>query len=182
MSVFQYLESDTRSVSLFFLNPFSHPIVYFTHVCRELSGSRLVRCYGNLYSQARVEALEKLDTLPQLVDAIELKSKILFSVVVVSIYIYIHIPSRVHAVLFEYFFFFFNFPVGVQIDAGHVEPKKRTGEEIVILPDAVQFGARRIRSVHLLVSEEDGGHVRFDSVHRGKQPLYTFVGGLIVLQ
>jgi hypothetical protein len=51
---------------------------------RELSGSRLVRCYGNLYSQARVEALEKLDTLPQLVDATELKSKILFSVVVVS--------------------------------------------------------------------------------------------------
>lgn len=52
---------------------------------RELSGPRLVRCYGNLYSQARVEALEKLDMLPQLADATELKSKILFSVVVVSI-------------------------------------------------------------------------------------------------
>lgn len=53
-------------------------------IYRELSGSRLVRCYGNLYSQGRVETLEKLDTLPQLVDATELKSKILFSVVVVS--------------------------------------------------------------------------------------------------
>jgi hypothetical protein len=51
---------------------------------KELSGSRLVRCYGNLYSQARVEALEKLDTLPQLTDATELKSKILFSVVVLA--------------------------------------------------------------------------------------------------
>lgn len=52
---------------------------------RELSGPRLVRCYGTLYSQARVDALDSLDTLPQLHDAVELKSKILFSVVVVSI-------------------------------------------------------------------------------------------------
>ncbi|XP_060880536.1 uncharacterized protein LOC132952291 [Metopolophium dirhodum] len=51
---------------------------------KELSGPRLVRCYGNLYSQARVEALEKLDVLPQLADATELKSKILFSVVVLA--------------------------------------------------------------------------------------------------
>lgn len=59
-------------------------VIFLKLISRELSGSRLVRCYGNLYSQARVEALEKLDLLPQLVDAIELKSKILFSVVVVS--------------------------------------------------------------------------------------------------
>lgn len=50
---------------------------------RELSGPRLVRCYANLYSQARVDALDALDTLPQLHEAAELKSKILFSVVVV---------------------------------------------------------------------------------------------------
>uniref|UniRef100_A0A0K8SKS7 Mitochondria-eating protein n=1 Tax=Lygus hesperus TaxID=30085 RepID=A0A0K8SKS7_LYGHE len=51
---------------------------------KELSGPRLVRCYGNLYSQGRVEALNALDTLPPLKDATELKSKILFSVVVLA--------------------------------------------------------------------------------------------------
>jgi hypothetical protein len=47
-------------------------------------GDRLVRCYGNLYAAARVDALDSLDNLPALKDADELKSKILFSVVVVS--------------------------------------------------------------------------------------------------
>jgi hypothetical protein len=47
-------------------------------------GERLVRCYGNLYAAARVDALDSLDNLPALKDADELKSKILFSVVVVS--------------------------------------------------------------------------------------------------
>ncbi|BES96435.1 Hypothetical protein NTJ_09246 [Nesidiocoris tenuis] len=51
---------------------------------KELSGPRLVRCYGNLYSQGRVEALNALDTLLPLKDAPELKSKILFSVVVLA--------------------------------------------------------------------------------------------------
>uniref|UniRef100_A0A8D8Z4Y0 Mitochondria-eating protein n=1 Tax=Cacopsylla melanoneura TaxID=428564 RepID=A0A8D8Z4Y0_9HEMI len=51
---------------------------------KELSGTRLIRCYGNLYSQARVDALETLDGLPQLREAAELKSKILFSVVVLA--------------------------------------------------------------------------------------------------
>ena len=57
------------------------------HVClyRELSAPRLVRCYGNLYSQGRVNALEALDSMPQLHGAAELKSKILFSIVVVKI-------------------------------------------------------------------------------------------------
>lgn len=43
-----------------------------------------MRCYGNLYAAARVDALDSLDNLPALKDADELKSKILFSVVVVS--------------------------------------------------------------------------------------------------
>lgn len=51
---------------------------------KELSGTRLIRCYGNLYSVARVDAMETLDGLPQLRDAAELKSKILFSVVVLA--------------------------------------------------------------------------------------------------
>ncbi|XP_014282094.1 uncharacterized protein [Halyomorpha halys] len=51
---------------------------------KELSGPRLVRCYGNLYSQGRVEALNALDNLSQLKNASELKSKILFSVVVLA--------------------------------------------------------------------------------------------------
>ncbi|KAK9501800.1 hypothetical protein O3M35_012467 [Rhynocoris fuscipes] len=51
---------------------------------KELSGPRLVRCYGNLYSQGRVEALNALDGLLPLKDDSELKSKILFSVVVLA--------------------------------------------------------------------------------------------------
>lgn len=50
----------------------------------ELGAERLVACYANLYSQARVDTLDALDALPALRDATELKSKILFSVVVVS--------------------------------------------------------------------------------------------------
>ncbi|PSN48167.1 hypothetical protein C0J52_08734, partial [Blattella germanica] len=47
-------------------------------------GESLVRCYSNLYAAARVDALDALDNLIELKDADELKSKILFSVVVVS--------------------------------------------------------------------------------------------------
>ena len=47
-------------------------------------GEHLVWRYGNLYAAARVDALDSLDNLPALKDADELKSKILFSVVVVS--------------------------------------------------------------------------------------------------
>lgn len=45
----------------------------------------LIRKYGNLYAQARVDTLDSLDGLPDLKGADELKSKLLFSVVVVSI-------------------------------------------------------------------------------------------------
>lgn len=44
----------------------------------------LIRRYGNLYAQARVDTLDALDNLPELHDAEELKSKLLFSVIVVS--------------------------------------------------------------------------------------------------
>ncbi|EEB10211.1 hypothetical protein Phum_PHUM025060 [Pediculus humanus corporis] len=44
-----------------------------------LVGERLVRCFANLYAQARVDTLDALDNLPQLNNATELKSKILFS-------------------------------------------------------------------------------------------------------
>ncbi|XP_022236817.1 uncharacterized protein LOC111084375, partial [Limulus polyphemus] len=42
----------------------------------------LIRRYGNLYAQARVDTLDFLENFPELRDADELKSKILFSVVV----------------------------------------------------------------------------------------------------
>ena len=45
----------------------------------------LVRRYGELYSQTRLETLDCLDRLPQLVNAEELKNKLLFSVMVVSL-------------------------------------------------------------------------------------------------
>ena len=46
--------------------------------------ANLIRSYGNLYSQSRVETLEYLDKLDELRGADELKSKLLFSVIVVS--------------------------------------------------------------------------------------------------
>lgn len=113
----------------------------------------MVRCYGNLYSQARVEALEKLDMLPQLIDATELKSKILFSVVVVSARAERH-EWRKTVGLINLFFSLLS--VGVQIDASHVDTKKRTSEKIVVLPDAVRFGARRTGSFYLFVLKENG--------------------------
>ena len=46
-----------------------------------------MRKYGGLYSQTRLETLDNLDKLPQLVSAEELKNKLLFSVMVVSSHI-----------------------------------------------------------------------------------------------
>lgn len=44
----------------------------------------LVKRYGELYSQARLETLDDLDKLVELVNSEELKNKLLFSVMVVS--------------------------------------------------------------------------------------------------
>ncbi|TRY74938.1 hypothetical protein TCAL_04579 [Tigriopus californicus] len=61
----------------------SESIVYDVH-----NGDRrpagLVRKFGDLYSMARLDTLDDLDSIPELVDANELKSKLLFSVVVLS--------------------------------------------------------------------------------------------------
>lgn len=48
-------------------------------------GERLVQYYGNLYSKARVDTMDALDTLVPLNSAPELKNKILFSVIVVRV-------------------------------------------------------------------------------------------------
>ena len=48
--------------------------------------AHLVRRYGELYSQLRLETLDSLDKLPPLVNSDELKIKLLFSVVVVSFF------------------------------------------------------------------------------------------------
>ena len=47
--------------------------------------AHLVRRYGELYSQMRLETLDALDKLPQLVNSDELKIKLLFSVMVVCV-------------------------------------------------------------------------------------------------
>jgi hypothetical protein len=76
-------------------------MLFFSHVpddsSQSLSGSAvydvhngdrrpaaLVRKFGDLYSIARLDALDALDTIKELEDAAELKNKLLFSVVVVS--------------------------------------------------------------------------------------------------
>lgn len=46
--------------------------------------ANLVRSFGELYSVARLETLDALDTIGELSDADELKNKLLFSVVVLS--------------------------------------------------------------------------------------------------
>ena len=45
----------------------------------------LVRKYGELYAQTRLDTMESLDCLPELNGLDDLKSKLLFSVIVVSI-------------------------------------------------------------------------------------------------
>ena len=60
----------------------SSPSAGFTSLDQRPAG--LVRRYGELYSQTRLETLDSLDRLPQLVNAEELKNKLLFSVMVVS--------------------------------------------------------------------------------------------------
>ncbi|GAB1604782.1 Hypothetical predicted protein [Argonauta hians] len=46
--------------------------------------TELIRLYGNLYSETRVEAADDLDCLPQVAEYENLKTKILFSVVVLA--------------------------------------------------------------------------------------------------
>ena len=48
------------------------------------SQERLVASYVQLYSQARLDTLDALDKLVELRQAEELKSKLLFSIIVVS--------------------------------------------------------------------------------------------------
>ena len=58
-----------------------------TKHCHTQSGpsqERLVASYVQLYSQARLDTLDALDKLVELRQAEELKSKLLFSIIVVS--------------------------------------------------------------------------------------------------
>lgn len=48
--------------------------------------SQLIRRYGNLYSQTRLDAYDALDELPEMAEFDDLKGKLLFSVIVVSIF------------------------------------------------------------------------------------------------
>lgn len=46
--------------------------------------TELIRSFGNLYTEARVEAFDALDEVPQMAGFDDLKGKLLFSIVVVS--------------------------------------------------------------------------------------------------
>ena len=46
--------------------------------------TELIRSFGNLYTEARVEAFDALDEVPQMTGFDDLKGKLLFSIVVVS--------------------------------------------------------------------------------------------------
>jgi len=47
--------------------------------------TQLVKRYGNLYSEARLDAMDALDELPDMADADDLKVKLLLSIVVASL-------------------------------------------------------------------------------------------------
>ena len=47
--------------------------------------TQLVKRYGNLYSEARLDAMDALDELPDMADADDLKVKLLLSIVVVRL-------------------------------------------------------------------------------------------------
>ena len=53
--------------------------------------------YVGLYSQARLDTLDALDKLVELRQAEELKSKLLFSIIVVSTLTYTHSLSHSHS-------------------------------------------------------------------------------------
>lgn len=73
--------------------------IRFENVCLgERRPSALIQRYGNLYAQARVDTLDALDGLSQLRNSDELKSKLLFSVVVVSRKVHsLHVTSLISA-------------------------------------------------------------------------------------
>jgi len=51
--------------------------------------TELIRLYNSLYSQGRIDALDALDNIREMTEAEDLKSKLLFSVVVVCKIFYI---------------------------------------------------------------------------------------------
>ena len=64
--------------------------------------SQLISRYGNLFSQARVDAVDALDELEELSDFDDLKGKLLFSVVVVSFNDFVELLVIVQLLLFIY--------------------------------------------------------------------------------
>ena len=57
---------------------------YNYNIVSVVDQSRLVAGYVSLYSQARLDTLDSLDRMAELSQAEELKSKLLFSIIVVS--------------------------------------------------------------------------------------------------
>lgn len=76
------LTDSTNSIAKLMPDIAFQPIMPFSPEKRRPCA--LIRRFGDLYSQARVDTLDSLDLIEQLKDADELKSKLLFSVVVVS--------------------------------------------------------------------------------------------------
>ena len=55
--------------------------------------TELIRSYNSLYSQARIDALDALDNIREMSNAEDLKSKLLFSVVVVRPNLILPLPD-----------------------------------------------------------------------------------------
>ncbi len=81
------------------------------------SAVQLVKRYGDLYSQLRLETLDALDKMAELVNSEELKNKLLFSVVVVSL-------TSVNFVI-KVFIIFSSFLVGFSL--GDFNARSETG-------------------------------------------------------
>lgn len=101
--------------------------------------ANLIRSYGNLYSQSRVETLEYLDKLEELRGADELKSKLLFSVIVVSsVCLLAGRGPRLLASLSRYA----KQTVGVPLAASHVGPDEGSREAHPADPARFDAGSR----------------------------------------
>jgi hypothetical protein len=85
--------------------------------------SELIQNYGGLYTQSRVETLDYLDKLEELRGADELKSKLLFSVIVVisPLFLSFFFKSRVTNCFLHL--------VGIPFLASYIDPNEGSHQE-----------------------------------------------------
>lgn len=142
----------------------------------EPPNARLVMKYESLYAQAKVDTLDALDILDELKGAEELKSKILFSVVVVIIQFKFNLfnNSTHFLILLNHFCAFVSVvppccDVGAEQEEGgvaEIAASARTGRPV---QRGGEGGGRRARGQRRQLPQGDGRQIRPDAERRGTQ-------------